>query len=82
VDITNRVDCCGGRLRDATVELLDENGNLVESRYIEGSVGNGQVVQKVFNEETSLGRYVQVSFKRVDCLHMGEVKVYGYHLMA
>jgi hypothetical protein len=53
-----------------------------ESRYIEGSVGNGQVVQKVFNEETSLGRYVQVSFKRVDCLHMGEVKVYGYHLMA
>jgi hypothetical protein len=82
VEITNRVNCCGGRLRAATVELLDEDENLVESRYIEGSVGNGKVVQKVFNEETSLGRYVQVSFDRVDCLHMAEVKVYGFHMMA
>jgi hypothetical protein len=82
VKITNRVDCCGGRLKHATVELLDEDLNPVDSRYIEGSVGNGKVVQKVFNEETSEARYVQVSFNRNDCLHMAEVNVYGYHLMA
>jgi hypothetical protein len=82
VKITNRGDCCGGRLRYATVELLDEDLNPVESRYIQGSVGNGQVVQKVFNEETSLARYVQLSLNRADCLHVAEVQVYGYHLMA
>ena len=81
VEITNRGDCCGGRLRDATVALLDEDENEVESRYIKGSVGNGKVVQKVFNEETSLARYVKVSFTRRDCLHMAEVRVNGYHLM-
>ena len=56
VVITNRVDCCGGRLKHVTVEILNSDQNVVESRYIEGSVGNGQVVQKVFNEDTSFGR--------------------------
>jgi hypothetical protein len=80
--ITNRVDCCGGRLRQAEVAILDENQNVVESRWIEGSVGNGQQPQIVFNEDTSIGRYVKVSFSRADCLHMAEVNVNGYHLMA
>lgn len=82
VKITNRRNCCGGRLKQATVKLLDEDLNLVDSRYIEGSVGNGAIVQKVFNEADSEARYVEVSFNRNDCLHMAEVQVYGYHLMA
>ncbi len=82
VKITNRRNCCGGRLRQATVKLLDEDLNLVDSRYIEGGVGNGAIVQKVFNEADSEARYVEVSFNRNDCLHMAEVQVYGYHLMA
>jgi len=77
VVITNRADCCGGRLRQATVEILDSDENLVESRYIKGSVGDGKVVQKVFNEDTSFGRYVRVSLARNDCLHMAEVAVNG-----
>jgi len=81
VFITNRKNCCGGRLKRATVELLDEDHNLVYSRYIEGSVGNGKVVQKVFNEEDSLGRYVRISLTGQDCLQLAEVEVFGNHLM-
>ena len=81
VVITNRKDCCGGRLKRATVELLDEGHNLVESRYIEGSVGNGKKVQKVFNEDDSLGRYVRVSLTGQDRLQLAEVEVFGNHLM-
>ena len=41
--ITNhRVNCCGGRLKDALVDLLDSDRNLVESRLIKGAVGNGK----------------------------------------
>lgn len=38
VEITNRVQCCGGRLRDALVDLLDSDKNLVESRLIKATV--------------------------------------------
>ena len=79
--ITNRVNCCGGRLRDASVDLLDSDRNLVESRLIKGSVGNGKKPQKVFNEETSVGRYIRISMSRNDCLHLSEVEVFGYHTM-
>jgi len=82
VIITNRVDCCGGRLKHATVEILDSDQNVVESRYIEGSVGNGKVVQKVFNENTSFGRFVKVSMRPGSCMHMAEVAVNGFHTMA
>jgi hypothetical protein len=76
--ITNRKGCCGGRLRNAFVEILDSNENVVESREIVGSVGNGKVVQKVFNEDTSFGRYVKISMARNDCLHLNEVQVNGF----
>lgn len=82
VTITNRRACCGGRLRAATVAILDDDMNVVDARFIMGAVGNGQVVQKVFNEDTSFGRYVKLSFNRQDCLHMDEVAVNGYHTMA
>jgi len=82
VVITNRVNCCGGRLQWAKVEILDSAENVVESRNIVGAVGNGKVVQKVFNEDTSFGRYVKVSLARNECLHMAEVAVNGYHTMA
>lgn len=79
--ITNRKNCCGGRLRDATVSLLDSDRNVVETRLIKGSVGNGKLVQKVFNEDTSFGRYIKISMNRNDCLHLAEVQVNGYHTM-
>lgn len=80
--ITNhRVNCCGGRLKDALVDLLDSDRNLVESRLIKGAVGNGKKPQKVFNEDTSIGRYVRISMSRNDCLHLSEVEVFGYHTM-
>jgi hypothetical protein len=81
VSITNRKDCCGGRLKNALVEILDEDQNPVESRTIVGAVGNGAVVHKVFNEDTSFGRFIKVSMPS-DCLHMAEVQVFGYRLMA
>ena len=81
VFIKNRPDCCGGRLKNADVELLDGDGNVVESKRIVGSVGNGQTLQKVFNEHTSIGRYVRVKMGG-DCLHFAEIQVNGYHLMA
>lgn len=82
VVITNRKDCCGGRLKNAAVELLDSDKNVVETRHITGAVGNGQVVQKMFNENTSNGRYVKVSMPNgASCLHMAEVAVNGFHLM-
>ena len=79
--ITNRKNCCGGRLRDATVAILDSDRNVVETRLIKGSVGNGKLVQKVFNEDTSFGRYIKISMNRNDCLHLAEVQVNGYHTM-
>mmetsp|Transcript_704 Transcript_704/g.756 ORF Transcript_704/g.756 Transcript_704/m.756 type:complete len:883 (+) Transcript_704:915-3563(+) len=81
VEITNRVQCCGGRLRDAYVELHDSDRNLVEKRLIKGAVGNGQKVVKVFNEDISIGRYIRVSMSRNDCLHFAEMEVNGYHTM-
>ena len=77
IDITNRVDCCAGRLRDTWVHILNEAQEVVESRYISGSVSAGGTPQLVFNEDTSVGRYVKVHMPRQDCLHMAEVAVYG-----
>ena len=82
VVITNRGDCCGGRLSKAKVELLDSDGALVQSREIVGSVGNGKVVQSVFNEDASVGRFVKVSMSHSNtCIHLAEVAVNGYHTM-
>jgi len=78
VTITNRVSCCGGRLSRAKVQILDSNENVVDERYIAGAVPDGGVVQKVFNQDISVGRYVKVSMDRNVCLHMAEVAVNGY----
>ena len=75
--ITNRVSCCGGRLRNAFVELLDDGDNVVQSHEIVGSVGDGKLVQVVFNEDISFGRYIKVRMDRNDCLHLTEVQVNG-----
>lgn len=56
-------------MKNAKVELLDSDGTVIETQLITGSVGNGKTVQKVFNQDTSVGRYVKVSMGR-DCLHV------------
>ena len=44
-------------------------------------MGNGKKPQKVFNEDTSIGRYIRISMSRNECLHLSEVEVFGYHTM-
>ena len=63
-------------MTNALVQILDTEQNVVETRDITGAVGNRAIVQKVFNKDTSNGRYVKVSMPS-GCLHMAEVAVNG-----
>lgn len=70
----------GGRLKNADLELLDKDMNVVDTRRLGGTVGNGHVVQTIFNENNSVGRYLRISMDRNDYLHIAEVQVFGYHV--
>lgn len=68
-------------MANAKVEILDSDENVVHSRDIIGSVGNGKEVHKVFNEDISVGRYVRVSMPgKCTNLHVAEVSVFGTQL--
>jgi len=77
--VKNRVDCCGGRLKRFYVELLDADKNVVFDQYHYGTVGNAQVREFVVDDGT-VARFARVrhedSYK--DCLHIGELEVWGY----
>ena len=44
VNITNRVDCCQDRLKNFTVDVLDEHENVVSSIYYENAAGASLVL--------------------------------------
>ena len=58
VNITNRVDCCQGRLRNFTVDVLDEHENVVSSIYYENSVDASLALEF---PDAPRGRFVQLT---------------------
>ena len=72
VDIRNRLDCCGSRLRAAKVFVGDkEFGQLPD-----GNLANGEWFT-VEGEPTKGGK-VRVVLTKRDYLHMAAVHVHGY----
>ncbi|SEO89822.1 OmpL47-type beta-barrel domain-containing protein [Paenibacillus sp. OV219] len=73
IQIFGRTDCCGNRLSDFNVLLLDENQNVVWS--------NHQTTQP--NPSTTVdagganGRYVKIQLTGTNYLSLAEVKVYA-----
>lgn len=71
--ILNRVDCCGGRLREYTIQVLDSNRTEVYSKYI-GSRAGGIEAHALYE---TVGQFVRLSLNRADCLHVREIEIIG-----
>lgn len=72
VTLFNRTDCCGERLNNAVVVILDANRNEVVRR----SLGVAGPINPV-DFGTTRGRYVRVQLPRSDYLSLAEVRVIG-----
>jgi hypothetical protein len=82
VTLFNRADCCGGRLSDITVDILDHNGAVVSSSAVLNP-GNGNPATLSFTPGSPvLGRTVRVSRSGSDgpdpdTLSLAEVQVFA-----
>lgn len=77
--IKNRANCCGGRLRNFYVEVLDALKNVVFTVHHPGNVGTGAIKTFTVNDGTA-GRFVRLRYDDSikDCLHVAELEVWGY----
>ena len=80
VNVYNRNDCCWGRLQDFTVNVLDENKQVVTSRHYPGTAPRYDAVSLDFSADAPLGQYVEVKLGGPDCLSLTEVEVLGYQI--
>ena len=69
VKIYNRVDCCQGRLRNFTVDVLDEYENVVSSIHYPGNSQNKpRPIVLDFSDTAPQGRFVRLSLGVADIL--------------
>mmetsp|Transcript_21333 Transcript_21333/g.42799 ORF Transcript_21333/g.42799 Transcript_21333/m.42799 type:complete len:596 (-) Transcript_21333:491-2278(-) len=80
VNVYNRNDCCWGRLKDFTVTVLDENMQVVASRFYPGTGDRYDAVSLDFSDDAPVGQYVEVKLGSPDCLSLTEVEVLGYQI--
>jgi hypothetical protein len=74
VVIYNRRDCCPTRTRNFYVHIMNENTDIVASKYYDGVVSDKVAV----NLDHAEGRFVQIQLTGNDILNLAEVEVYGY----
>lgn len=72
VEIWNRTDCCGDRLTNFNVILLDYNQNIVSSTNVAGQAGTPTTVQI-----SGSARYVKIQLVGTNYLSLAEVRVWG-----
>ncbi len=72
IDVWNRTDCCGERLTNFNVVLLNESAGVVASNNVVGQGGSPTSVQ--FN---ATARYVKVQLVGTNYLSLAEVQVWG-----
>jgi len=75
IEVVNRLNCCGGRLKDYTISFLDENEDLVDSIFAAGHNGN----RKTVTVDSVNARFVKIQLGDKDCLSLGEVRVLGWY---
>ncbi|WP_106089258.1 galactose-binding domain-containing protein [Enhygromyxa salina] len=76
VTVRNRTDCCGQRLSNYKVELLDEQLDVVATRSHSGA----SPARRDFDMGGATGRYVRVRLDGSDYLSLAEVEVWGPEL--
>ena len=72
VELWNRTDCCGERLANFNVILLDANQSVVSTVNYPGQVGTSTTINISGN-----ARYVKVQLLGTNYLSLAEVKVWG-----
>jgi len=73
ITVWNRTDCCTSRLSNYTVELLDDNLDVVASRSRAGTSPRSLN----FDMGGAVGRYVRVRLDGSNYLSLAEVEVWG-----
>jgi YD repeat-containing protein len=73
VRVWNRTDCCGERLSNFTVYLLNDTGGVVASVNNPGQAGSPTTVQL-----SGTARYVKIQLAGTDYLSLAEVEVWGF----
>lgn len=82
ITIKNRHNCCGGRLREFHIEVLDTEKELVWSTYNGGRLGTA-AVKSWEVDGGALGRFVRVRYNdgRKDCIHVSTNLLQGCMLV-
>ncbi|KAL8181457.1 UNVERIFIED_CONTAM: hypothetical protein K2H54_002423 [Gekko kuhli] len=79
VVVKNRQDCCGNRIRGATIHVGDHLGDFGNTSFICGTITDlqdGSLSTVLCN--AARGRYVTIIIEgRQEFLHLGEVEVHG-----
>ena len=75
VKVYNRVDCCGERILNSTVQLQDTNENILSELALPSEVN--AVYDLDFGTFVDQVRYVKVQKVTTGILNMAEVEVYG-----
>ena len=76
IEVVNRLDCCGGRLHDYTIDFLDEAMLEVDTILVPGGNGNSKTTSVDF---VTGARYIKITLGDQDCLQLGEVRVKGWY---
>jgi hypothetical protein len=77
VEVWNRTDCCGERLSNFNVLLLDASQAVIASMHVAGQAGAPTAVPI-----SGTARYVRVQLVGTNYLSLAEVKVWGFSNLA
>lgn len=76
INVWNRYDCCWNRLSNANVDILDENGTVIETKNI-GAQNNREQMVTELEFDNVRGSAVRVQLTDTDYLSLAEVQVFG-----
>mmetsp|Transcript_8240 Transcript_8240/g.15079 ORF Transcript_8240/g.15079 Transcript_8240/m.15079 type:complete len:1302 (-) Transcript_8240:105-4010(-) len=80
IRIYNRVDCCGSRLSDFDVRILDDTAqqNVVAELFHAGGAGSSKIITfEDSNRDGYVGRYLQIQLRSSEALSLAEVQVFA-----
>ncbi|XP_071123191.1 fucolectin-6-like [Mytilus edulis] len=79
IEIFNRKGCCGERLHDLDITIGSAHNQMYLCTHYKGPGRNGEHLVFKCNDNTKYARYVRLTVKGREYLHVGEVKVYAFN---
>ncbi|CAG2198983.1 unnamed protein product [Mytilus edulis] len=77
IDIFNRKNCCGERFHDVDITIGPSHNQMYLCAHYKGASRNGEHLVFECSHNIKYARYVRITIKGREYLHVAEVKVYA-----